>query len=198
MVRAALRSLITSAGRLPGLRLSPRHTNAPEFGTMLPLPVAAVSVAQSLAKTVTLRCDLELEAPVCPRRSSQRHEHYTKELRCSAAGRKVGGRPGDVMSDLGAACTAVRPAQCRESRASRAQDAPKKLCFGGQVAKRRRSRPQGPARGVDAFDGTTVPPAARLCQSKRKTLPGEGRRKGNPLSTSIIHSTSSFGKLNKI
>ena len=86
VVRASLRSLITSAGRPPGLRLPPTHTNAPEFGTMLALPVAAVSVAQSLAKTVTLRCDLELEVPVYPRRSSQRHEHYTKELRCSAQG----------------------------------------------------------------------------------------------------------------
>jgi hypothetical protein len=64
----------------------------PESDTLLALLVAAVSVAQSLAKTVTLRCDLELEMPVCPRRSSQRHEHYTKELRCSAqgGGREVG------------------------------------------------------------------------------------------------------------
>ena len=86
MVRAARRSLITSAGRSPGLRLPPTRIDAPESDTMLTLPVAAVSVAQSLAKTVTLRCDLELEVPVCPRRSSQSHEHYTKELRCSAQG----------------------------------------------------------------------------------------------------------------
>ena len=92
MVRAALRSLITSAGRLPVLRLSLMRVDAPESDTMLTLPVAAVSVAQSLAKTVTLRCYLELEVPVCPRRSSQRHEHYTKVLRCSAhvGGREVG------------------------------------------------------------------------------------------------------------
>ena len=35
-------------------------------------------------------------------------------------------------------------------------------------------------RGVDAFDGTSLPPAAQLCQSKRKTLPGEGRGKNPP------------------
>ena len=87
---------------------------------------------------------------------------------------------------------------------------------GGRSARRRDERPrsglhccasrtvsripsvESATRGVDAFDGTSLPHAARLCQSKRKTLPGEGRRKGNPLSTSIIHSTSSFGKLNKI
>jgi Na+/H+-dicarboxylate symporter len=36
-----------------GLRLSPTHTNTPEFGTTLTLSVAAVFVAQSLAKTFT-------------------------------------------------------------------------------------------------------------------------------------------------
>ena len=50
-VRAAHRSLITSAGRPPGLRHSPTCTTAPEFATMLMHPVAALSVAQSLATT---------------------------------------------------------------------------------------------------------------------------------------------------
>ena len=39
------------------------------------------------------------------------------------AGLREGGRPGDVMSDLNALCTVACLAQCRESRASRAQDA---------------------------------------------------------------------------
>lgn len=69
---------------------------------------------------------------------------------------------GNVMSDLCAARTAARIGQCRESRAARARDAPKKLCFGGQVAKRRRSRPQGPARGVDAFDEAGLQPEDAL------------------------------------
>ena len=51
MVRAALRSLITSAVRPPGLRLSPTHTAAPEFGTMLAHPVAAWELAVALATT---------------------------------------------------------------------------------------------------------------------------------------------------
>ena len=112
-------------------------------------------------------------------------------------GRRAGGRPGDVMSDPCAARTATSFGQRRESRAAKARDAPEKLCFGGQVAKRRRSRPQGPARGVDAFDGACHPPEAN-CQSKRKTLPREGRRMGNPLSTSINPTTFTFDQLNKI
>jgi len=52
-------------------------------------------------------------------------------------------------------------------------------------------------RGVDAFDGASHPPEAN-CQSKRKTLSREGRRKGNPLSTSINPTTFTFDQLNKI
>ena len=50
-VRAALRSLITSAGRPPGLRLSPTRTTSAEFGTMLAHPVAAWELAVALATT---------------------------------------------------------------------------------------------------------------------------------------------------
>ena len=52
--------------------------------------------------------------------------------------RRAGGRPGDVMSDLSAVCTAARLAQCRESRASRARRAESTRSLG------RPSRPQPP------------------------------------------------------
>ena len=59
---------------------------------MLPLPVAAWKLAVTLATTDALRCGLVPEVMVRPRRLSQSHEHYTKELRCSAQGgeREVG------------------------------------------------------------------------------------------------------------
>ena len=81
---------------------------------------------------------------------------------------------------------------------------------GGRSARRRDERPkrvmhsgvsrpvsripsvESATRGVDAFDGASLPAAARLCQSKRKSLPGEGRRMANPLSTSINPSTFPF------
>ena len=67
-----------------------------------------------------------------------------------------------------------------------------------------RARPERPARRADfprivacgagrrAFDGASLPTAARLCQSKRKSLPGEGRSMENPLPTSINPSTFPF------
>ena len=103
MVRAARRSLITSARRPPVLRLPPMRTTAQEFGTRLAHHVVSWELTGLLAMTMCKEMSFERDV--------------------SRAGRRAGGRPGDVMSDLGAFCMAARFAQCRESRASRARSA---------------------------------------------------------------------------
>ena len=92
-----------------------------------PAPVAALSVAQSLATT---DCLLALErglllSAVCGRFPSLNCQTVDSISKCAVprAGRRAGGRPGDVMSDLSAACIAANLAQCRESRAARARSA---------------------------------------------------------------------------
>jgi len=102
------------------------------------------------------------------------------------------------MSDLSAFRTAVLIVQCRESRAAKARKG-----------------------GVDAFGETSAGPCGRfavrashsadltlsaqahfqseaaLCQTKRNTLPGEGRERRILLSISINLDKNYFDKINK-
>ena len=95
---------------------------------------------------------------------------------CFAANkrRRSGGRLDDVMSDLCALCTVVRMVKCRESRAAKARKG-----------------------GVDAFGETSLQSEAALCQTKRNTLPGEGRERRILLSISINLDKTYFDKINK-
>ena len=95
---------------------------------------------------------------------------------CFAANkrRRSGGRLDDVMSDLSAFRTAVLIVQCRESRAAKARKG-----------------------GVDAFGETSLQSEAALCQTKRNTLPGEGRERRILLSISINLDKNYFDKINK-
>ena len=85
-----------------------------------------------------------------------------------------------------------RPARRRDERPKRG------MHRGASCPVSRIPSVESATRGVDAFDGTSLPTAARFCQSKRKSLPGEGRRKGKLLSTSINPTTFTFDQLNKI
>ena len=78
------------------------------------------------------------------------------------------------MSDLSAFRTAVLIVQCRESRAAKARKG-----------------------GVDAFGETSLQSEAALCQTKRNTLPGEGRERRILLSISINLDKNYFDKINK-
>ena len=119
---------------------------------------------------------------------------------CFAANkrRRSGGRLDDVMSDLSALSIAAYFVQCRESRAAKARKG-----------------------GVDAFGETSAGPCGRfavrashsadltlsaqahfqseaaLCQTKRNTLPGEGRERRILLSISINLDKNYFDKINK-
>ena len=88
--------------------------------------------------------------------------------------RRSGGRFDDVMSDLSALSIAAYFVQCRESRAAKARKG-----------------------GVDAFGETSLQSEAALCQTKRNTLPGEGREMRNLLSISINLDENYFDKINK-
>ena len=88
--------------------------------------------------------------------------------------RRSGGRLDDVMSDLCALCIAAYFVQCRESRAAKARKG-----------------------GVDAFGETSLQSEAALCQTKRNTLPGEGRERRILLSISINLDKNYFDKINK-
>ena len=88
--------------------------------------------------------------------------------------RRSGGRLDDVMSDLSALSIAAYFVQCRESRAAKARKG-----------------------GVDAFGETSLQSEAALCQTKRNTLPGEGRERRILLSISINLDKNYFDKINK-
>ena len=88
--------------------------------------------------------------------------------------RRSGGRLDDVMSDLCALCTVVRLVKCRESRAAKARKG-----------------------GVDAFGETSLQSEAALCQTKRNTLPGEGRERRIFLSISINQIKIYFDNINE-
>ena len=51
--------------------------------------------------------------------------------------------------------------------------------------------------GVDAFGETSLQSEAALCQTKRNTLPGEGRERRILLSISINLDKNYFDKINK-
>lgn len=88
--------------------------------------------------------------------------------------RRSGGRLDDLMSDLCALCIAAYFVPCRESRAAKARKG-----------------------GVDAFGETSLQSEAALCQTKRNTLPWEGREMRNLLSISINLDENYFDKINK-
>ena len=89
--------------------------------------------------------------------------------------RRSGGRLDDVMSDLCALCIAAYFVQCRESRAAKARKG-----------------------GVDAFDEASLLIEAALCQTKRNSLPGEGREEKEILLQSIILHYLYSDKINEI
>ena len=71
--------------------------------------------------------------------------HWLKAEHLGVRRRRAGGRLGDVMSDLSAACTAACLGQCRESRATKAQRA-ESAC-----STRRTSRPKQVDRATPAL-----------------------------------------------